>query len=66
MLSTSLTAGAHYMAVSKWLGHESYVTTLTVYADYIEEDGKAVSLARPVAPTATNVVALDAKRRANG
>lgn len=28
----SLSAGAHYMAVSKWLGHESYVTTLTIYA----------------------------------
>jgi integrase len=38
----SLSAGAHYMQVSKWLGHESYVTTLTIYADYIdtEEGGK--------------------------
>jgi len=26
----SLTAGAHYMQVSKWLGHEGYVTTLTI------------------------------------
>jgi integrase len=45
----SLSAGAHYMAVSKWMGHESYVTTLTIYADYIteEEGGKAVPLARP-------------------
>lgn len=48
----SLTAGAHYMQVSKWLGHESYVTTLNVYGDYIAEDegGKAVPLARPTAP----------------
>lgn len=29
----SLTVGAHYMQVSKWLGHESYVTTLNVYGD---------------------------------
>lgn len=42
----SLSAGAHYMAVSKWLGHESYVTTLTIYADYIDEGegGKSVPL----------------------
>jgi hypothetical protein len=48
----SLSAGAHYMQVSKWLGHESYVTTLTIYADYIDETegGKAVPLARPTAP----------------
>ena len=26
------------MAVSKWLGHESYVTTLNVYADYIDAE----------------------------
>ncbi|GAA5135437.1 site-specific integrase [Pseudonocardia adelaidensis] len=44
----SLSAGAHCMQVSKWLGHESYVTTLTIYADYIDEaeGGKAVPLAR--------------------
>jgi integrase len=36
----SLSAGEHYMAVSKMLGHASYVTTLTVYADEItESDG---------------------------
>jgi integrase len=48
----SLSAGAHYMQVSKWLGHESYVTTLTIYADYIDETegGKAAPLARPTAP----------------
>ncbi|MHA6621188.1 hypothetical protein [Pseudonocardia sp. DLS-67] len=51
----SLSAGAHYMQVSKWLGHESYVTTLTIYADYIDETegGKAVPLARPTAPDPT-------------
>lgn len=27
----SLTNGEHYMQVSEWLGHESYVTTMTVY-----------------------------------
>jgi integrase len=48
------------MQVSKWLGHESYVTTLTIYADYIDETegGKAHPLARPTAPAkpAGNVV----------
>ena len=42
----SLSAGEHYMAVSKMLGHASYVTTLTVYADYITEydGGKSAPL----------------------
>ena len=26
------------MQVSKWLGHSSFVLTLTTYADYIRED----------------------------
>jgi hypothetical protein len=36
------------MAVSMWLGRESYVTTLTIYADFISDDegGKAIPLAR--------------------
>lgn len=47
----SLSAGEHYMAVSKMLGHASFVTTLTVYADYITESdgGKAAPLRRPTA-----------------
>lgn len=47
----SLSAGEHYMAVSKMLGHASFVTTLTVYADYITESdgGKAAPLRRPAA-----------------
>jgi hypothetical protein len=42
------------MQVSKWLGHESYVTTLNVYGDWIpeEEGGKRNPLARPTAPVA--------------
>ena len=65
----SLSAGEHYMQVSKWLGHASYVTTLTVYADYIAENegGKQAPLTRPHAeppqqqptpPEASNVVQL--------
>jgi integrase len=56
----SLTAGEHYMAVSKMLGHASYVTTLTVYADYITEGdgGKAAPLRRPVPTSVTNVVPM--------
>nr|WP_244899451.1 site-specific integrase [Mycobacterium sherrisii] len=34
----NLSAGEHYMQVSKWLGHASFVLTLTTYADYIRED----------------------------
>ena len=47
----SLSAGEHYMSVSKMLGHASFVTTLTVYADYITEGdgGKAAPLRRPTA-----------------
>lgn len=47
----SLSAGEHYMAVSKMLGHASFVTTLTVYADCITEGdgGKAAPLRRPTA-----------------
>ena len=66
----NLSAGMHYMLVSKWLGHESYLTTLNVYADYIPEaeGGKAIALARPTAPTPTtatgNVVPF--RRRTTG
>lgn len=34
----NLSAGEHYMQVSKWLGHSTFVLTLTTYADYINED----------------------------
>ncbi len=56
----SVSAGEHYMAVSKMLGHASYVTTLTVYADYITEPdgGKTAPLLRPVASTTGNVVPM--------
>lgn len=48
----NLSAGVHYMMVSKRLGHATYVTTLPVYADSIPETegGKSVALARPSAP----------------
>lgn len=62
----ALSAGEHYMAVSKWLGHSSFVLTLTTYADYIREDETAApNFGRPVADgvnTARNVVPLDRKR----
>jgi integrase len=60
----ALSAGEHYMQVSKWLGHSSYVLTLTTYADYIREDDTAApKLARPVADAPSNVVGLDRKAR---
>jgi integrase len=46
--------------VSKWLGHSSYVLTLTTYADYIREDDTAApNFARPVAVGTDNVVDLE-------
>jgi integrase len=58
----ALSAGEHYMQVSKWLGHSSFVLTLTTYADYIREDDTAApNFARPVAAVAENV--LDLERR---
>ncbi|POX84268.1 hypothetical protein C3469_26485 [Mycobacterium kansasii] len=63
MLVTSFAAGEHYMQVSKWLGHSSYVLTLTTYADYIGEDELAApKLARPVAAAPEKVLPL--QRRA--
>jgi integrase len=61
-----LSAGVHFMQVSKWLGHSTYTLTLDVYGDYIpEQDGGAANtLPEPPAPgvtgarTATNVVEL--------
>jgi integrase len=67
----ALSAGEHYMQVSKWLGHSSFVLTLTTYADYISEDELAApKLARPVAtadrsqPKVARVVPLVRKRNA--
>ncbi|SKP69191.1 phage integrase family protein [Mycobacteroides abscessus subsp. massiliense] len=37
----NLSAGEHYMQVSKWLGHSTFVLTLTTYADYINENEQA-------------------------
>jgi hypothetical protein len=55
--------GEHYVQVSKWLGHSSYVLTLSTYADYIREDDTAApNLARPIAAPVTNVVDLERKK----
>ena len=35
----------HYMQVAKWLGHSSYVLTLTTYADYIPEQERREPIA---------------------
>jgi hypothetical protein len=59
----NLSAGEHYMQVSKWLGHSSFVLTLTTYADYINEDVQAApKVGRGVVDTGT-VVPL--QRKAN-
>jgi integrase len=49
----------HFIQVAKWLGHSSYVLTLTTYADYIPEQEVENPLPKPVAVvTDTNVVNL--------
>jgi integrase len=60
-----LSAGVHFMQVSKWLGHSTFRLTLDVYGDYIpEQDGGAANnLPEPPAPpkpasAASNVVNL--------
>ncbi|SRX95102.1 Phage integrase [Moorella thermoacetica ATCC] [Mycobacterium shimoidei] len=56
-----LTNGVHFLQVSKWLGHSSYVLTLTTYADYIPDVEVENPLPEPVAPAAPvngNVVPL--------
>lgn len=64
----NLSAGEHYMQVSKWLGHSTYVLTLSVYADYITEEqvvvpkvGRGSSGSAAALPS--NVVPL--RRKAN-
>jgi integrase len=58
-----LSAGVHFMQVSKWLGHSTFTLTLDVNGDWIpEQDGGAANtLPEPTAPAtpaeaATNVV----------
>jgi integrase len=55
------------MQVAKWLGHSSYVLTLTTYADYIPDEEAANPLPEPV-PTAVkaNVVPLHRTSQLSG
>jgi integrase len=51
--------GVHFMQVAKWLGHSSYVLTLTTYADYVPEVEAENPLPEPFAAVPnTNVVKL--------
>jgi integrase len=53
----NLSGGEHYMVVSKWLGHSSFVLTLSTYADYIREDELAAPrVGRGVADKQSSVV----------
>ena len=62
-----LSAGTHFMQVSKWLGHSTFTLTLDIYGDWIpEQDGGAGNdlpePTAPVRPAQGNVVPL--RRRA--
>lgn len=59
----NLSVGEHYMQVSKWLGHSTFVLTLTTYADYINEDEQAAPKVGRGAVQRASVVTLE--RRAN-
>lgn len=55
----NLSAGEHYMQVSKWLGHSTFVLTLTTYADYINEDEQAApKVGRGTVELGANVVRI--------
>ncbi|MDO0975167.1 tyrosine-type recombinase/integrase [Mycolicibacterium frederiksbergense] len=57
----NLSAGEHYMQVSKWLGHSTFVLTLSTYADYINEDEQAApKVGRGIVAAAANVTSLRA------
>lgn len=60
-----LSAGKHFMQVSKWLGHSTYTLTLDTYGDWIPEadGGAANSLPEPTAPTVTAQAAILPFRR---
>jgi integrase len=54
-----LTNGVHSIQVVEWLGHSSYVLTLTTYADYIPDVEAENPLPEPAAAAPdTNVVNL--------
>ncbi|SLG36758.1 tyrosine-type recombinase/integrase [Mycobacteroides abscessus] len=59
----NLSTGEHYMQVSKWLGHSTFVLTLTTYADYINEDEMAAPKVGRGAADTGKVVQL--QRKAN-
>jgi integrase len=47
-----LSAGTHFMQVSKWLGHSTFTLTLDVYGGWIPKNGEAAanSLPEPTVP----------------
>jgi integrase len=59
----NLSAGEHYMQVSNWLRHSSFVLTLFTYADYINEDEQAAPKVGRGVVAADNVTPLKRKAR---
>jgi integrase len=62
-----LSAGVHFMQVSKWLGHSTYTLTLDTYGDYIPEEdgGVANNLPEPPAPANTHADVSQAELPSN-
>ncbi|MEV6621021.1 site-specific integrase [Amycolatopsis sp. NPDC051106] len=70
--TTALMAGVGYQRVSEWLGHSTYVVTLTIYAHWIPKDERSeinkLAAPAPAAPApapeaASNVVAFRPRRK---
>jgi integrase len=55
----NLRAGEHYMQVLKWLGHSTFVLTLTTNADYINEDEQAAPRVGRGVVNGGNVIPLE-------
>lgn len=45
-----LSAGVHFMQVSKWLGHSTFTLTLDVYGDWVPEQDGGRRTTRPSRP----------------
>jgi hypothetical protein len=62
-----LSAGTHFMQVSKWLGHAKNLITMSVYADWIQDEEAANTLPEPVAaPIAANTNVVPLRPAQNG
>jgi integrase len=53
-----LSAGAHFMQVSKWLGHSTFTLTLDVYGDFVPEEDRGAANSLPEPPALVKAAEL--------